>query len=82
VFGRKGKKGDLAKPKAEKKDRKKAKAEKVSRKTAAPRPVGPTRKQPTNIYTIMLLLAMIAMLAANVLMWLEYFHYGSGLPQG
>ena len=68
MFGRKS-----GKKKSDKPDKRKA-APKA--RPAKARSSAPARKLPNNIYTMMLLLAFLAMLLATVMMWIELSRYG------
>ncbi|MCH2131627.1 MAG: hypothetical protein MK179_21010 [Pirellulaceae bacterium] len=73
MFKRKSKSDKPAKPKKAKKSRQKpAKSKKKS--TA---PALPLKKQPTDIYTVMLMISFVAVLIACLLLFLELSTYGS-----
>ena len=63
-----------AKPKKEKASRKKREKPVKKAKIA---PLGPVKKQPTDIYTVMLIISMVAVLIACTLLLLELNRFGS-----
>jgi hypothetical protein len=81
VFKRKAKsdkpvKSAKAKKREPAKAAKAAKAVKPAKKVRAAQ-LGPVRKQPTDIYTVMLMIALAAVLIACVLLVLELNRFGS-----
>lgn len=77
------KSGDQAKkPKPKKEKKPKAKKPKPSGKAQA-KPKGPgvvVQKRPTDVYTVMLMISLAAVLLACLMLWLELSSYGS-FPQ-
>ena len=74
MFKRKPKSDKLAaKPAKEKKSA--AKREKPAKRAAVS--LTPAKKQPTDIYTVMLIISMVAVLIACILLFMELSTYGS-----
>jgi hypothetical protein len=75
VFKRKSKSDKPAKGAKAKKEPKSPKARPVKKVRTAP--LGPVKKQPTDIYTVMLIISMVAVLSACILLLLELNRFGS-----
>lgn len=73
MFKRKPKSDKPAKPAKEKKSAKKR--EKPAKRASVS--LTPAKKQPTDIYTVMLIISMVAVLIACILLFMELSTYGS-----
>lgn len=77
MFKRKSKSDKPPKPpKAKKEKKSRAKREKPARKATVGATVA-VKKQPTDIYTVMLIISTVSVLIACILLYLELSTYGS-----
>ena len=77
MFKRKSKSGKPAKASKPKKDKRSGKKRAKPAKKPKAAPAGPVQKQPTDIYTVMLIISTVAVLVGCILLLLELNRFGS-----